>query len=174
MSIFSTLVRRSGKRVSLRRVSTRASLAALASAVVLVVTGGPALAVTVQPGASGNACSGYQYVEPGQLYWQTCTWVNSGNVWFTVNFGNNYSVAVTIDSIFLAYYKAGAAGAYTCPGLPSQWFTNFRVPKGVSSTPAASCRVGRQHAAYQSTAIVLESPATNESTSNNSPTVQVL
>jgi hypothetical protein len=148
--------------------------AVIAAGLLVLVTGAPAMAsVVIPPGQNGNACSVYKWTTPANdltnIYWQTCSWADNNEVYFTVNFGNPNAVGVVVNDIYLQWYASGPPQA--CRN-PSQWpLTNFAVPAhSVKGTNTALCAFPRQRGAYQSSATVVEAGVT---TSNLSPTIQV-
>ena len=123
----------------------------LVAAVVLSLTGlfagaGVASAdVIVSSGTSGHVCSGYQYLPSNHgLYWQSCVWANSSQVYFTVHFGNATDTTWAPGTVNIGFYKSGS---YThCNTL-----TSFSIPPhSVGRTPTDACLWPRVRSAYQS------------------------
>lgn len=136
---------------------------------VVALLGGTGVAsadVIVPPGGSGNICSSYAYLSSSPApnrYFQTCAWVNSTTVWFTINFGNASDTTMSVLAT-LGYWQTGTY--HEC-------FHNVQINVPAHSTLATSkpsCDFNRAHAAYQAYAYV-EWPGV--AASRTSDTIQV-
>jgi hypothetical protein len=148
-------------------------LTAVVALTAVVTTAGTAsAAVVVPPGGSGSTCSGYDSVyDHPELYWQTCTWADNNEVYFTVNFGNSGTVAWRVDSVILDYYQSGEFKPCGEGIWPNASHGHIVVPAhSLASTPTATCAIQRRRAAYASRGIVIEGDYNWEL---HSPTLQV-
>lgn len=159
---------------SLRKVTSALLTGLLAAAGMTVASGSAsATSVVVPPGGTGHVCSPYHSVT-SQHYWQTCTWADPHNVWFTVNFGNSGDANWYPDWTQVDYIKSAAKldcwkGRWEGPALEIEGHSTL-------GTPRLNCVVTRVPGAFASRARVTLQNADQEivdDTSMNSPTLQV-
>lgn len=142
----------------------RVVAAVVAGLVGCVVAAGPASAANpVPPGGSGSVCSGYLPYEwqPG-VEWQTCSWADNNEYYFTVNFKNNSVAETWVSGVDLTWYRSRLLNAWCFQDI-----TVYVPPLAVSSTPTSMCAFPRTRDAVQSWAIVTRF-------GQLSPTLQVL
>jgi len=136
---------KSGK--TLKRKLMRALLAAVIGGAGVIATAQPAQAAVVIPrGASGHACSAYQYIT-STLYFQACAWASGGReprVWFTGHFGNRGRNNVTLPFVSMGFYENGQFE--NCSGVEQ----DFTIPAGIVRPTGDGCWIPRiRAAAYQ-------------------------
>jgi hypothetical protein len=128
-------------------------------------------AVVVPAGESGNACSGYTYINSARtLYFQTCAWASwnppNSRMWFTVHFGNSSGSQAKIDKTEIGYHINGSARI----GCRIQY--SIVIPAHSVKASTDDCWFNREQAAVQSSAIVHEGSYTSPAVL--SPTLQIL